>query len=89
MNLKQECGHFLLRAGRRLRCKGPENTLDSAQMLLRTIKTLLLDYGDSKEEYHSQKARYDSEETVARQYFGQTAWPRALYVRKARYGFPL
>lgn len=45
----------------------------------------MLEYGDSKDSYYSLKDRYDAEAGLARQYANQKVWPRALYVRKARY----
>ncbi|KAF8587302.1 hypothetical protein K439DRAFT_1645895 [Ramaria rubella] len=84
MELRQQFGDFLKRAGQYLRSKGPENTLDAAHMLLRCIRTFMLDYGDSKDNFYTQRDRYDSEVGLARQYANQKIWPRALYVRKAR-----
>jgi proteasome activator subunit 4 len=83
-DLRNRFGDFLRRAGQYLRTKGPENTLDAAQMILRCIKTLLLEYGDSKDSYYTQRDRYESKVDLAQQFSGQKAWPRALYVRKAR-----
>ena len=85
MDLRDQFGDFLRRAGQYLRSKGPENTLDAVHMLIRCIRTFLLDYGDSKDNYYTQRDRYDSEVSLARQYANQQTWPRALYVRKARY----
>lgn len=84
MSLRQQFGDFLRRAGELLRSKGPENTLDAVHMLLRCIRTFMLEYGDSKDSYYTQRDRYDSEVGLARQYANQKVWPRALYVRKAR-----
>lgn len=84
MDLRHQFGDFLRRASQYLRSKGPENTLDGVHMLLRCIKTFLLDYGDSKDNYYSQQERYGSEVSLARQYANQKTWPRALYVRRAR-----
>ena len=85
MGVRKEFGEFLHRAGQHLRSKGPENTVDAAQMLLRCLRTFFLDYGDSKEDYFTQKERYQSEVNLARHYANQTKWPRALFIRKARW----
>ena len=84
MDLRHQFGDFLRRAGHYLRSKGPENTLDAAHMLLRCMRTFLLEYGDSKDGYYTQRDRYESEVGLARQYANQRTWPRSLFVRKAR-----
>ena len=84
MDLRYQFGDFLRRASQYLRSKGPENTLDAVHVLLRCIRTFLLEYGDSKDSYYTQRDRYDSEVNLARQYANQKQWPRALYVRRAR-----
>jgi hypothetical protein len=35
--------------------------------------------------YHYHKERYTSDLNMARQYAGQKVWPRAIYVRRARF----
>lgn len=84
-NLHQEFGNFILKSSRFLRDKGPENTFSSSQILLRSMRTFMLDYGDSRDNYYTLRDRYEAEYNLALQYVGQKVWPRALYVRKARY----
>ncbi|GJJ09449.1 hypothetical protein Clacol_003672 [Clathrus columnatus] len=82
--LRKEFGDFLVLSSRFLRNKGPENTFSSTQMLLRCIRTFMLDYGDSRDSYYTLRDKYEAEYNLALQYVGQKKWPRALYVRKAR-----
>ncbi|GBE78103.1 hypothetical protein SCP_0109850 [Sparassis crispa] len=82
--LKRRFGRFLHDASIALRQQGEENTVDAVNMLIRSIRTYMLDYGDSRDNYHVQAERYDSEIDVARHYAKQKVWPRALFVRRAR-----
>ncbi|OCH96655.1 hypothetical protein OBBRIDRAFT_787227 [Obba rivulosa] len=84
-SLRLRFGQFLHKASVALRHQGEENTVDAVDMLIRSIRTYMLDYGDSRDSYFVQSDRYDSEINVARHYAGQKVWPRALYVRRARF----
>jgi proteasome activator subunit 4 len=46
----------------------------------------MLEYGDSRDSYFVNQSQYESESGVARQYARQKVWPRAIYVRRARFG---
>ena len=39
--------------------------------------------------YFNNEEQYTSDKSVARQYMGQKVWPRAVYVRRARFVFSL
>jgi len=82
--LRRRFAEFLHRASVSLRQQGEENTLDAVHGLIRSIRTYMLEYGDSRDSYYVQSDRYNSELNVARQYAGQKVWPRALFVRRAR-----
>ncbi|KAK7694364.1 hypothetical protein QCA50_001550 [Cerrena zonata] len=82
--LKKRFGAFLYKASNELRRQGEENTVDAVQMLIRSIRTYMMEYGDSRDSLYLQVQRYHSELNVTRQYAGQKAWPRAVWVRKAR-----
>ncbi|KZT06355.1 uncharacterized protein LAESUDRAFT_653878 [Laetiporus sulphureus 93-53] len=84
-SLKQRFGEFLHSASESLRQQGEENTVDAVHMLIRSIRTYMLDYGDNRDNYFLQSDRYSSEQNVARHYAKQKVWPRALYVRRARF----
>ncbi|THH19718.1 hypothetical protein EW146_g1513 [Bondarzewia mesenterica] len=82
--LRRRFGLFLHKASLSLRNQGEENTVDAVSILIQSIRTYMLEYGDSKDNYYTQLDRYGSELAYARQYAGQKAWPRALFVRRAR-----
>ncbi|TFY83737.1 hypothetical protein EWM64_g269 [Hericium alpestre] len=82
--LRQRFGKFLHNASVSLRQQGEENTVDAVDLLLDSIRTYMLDYGDSKDSYYTQLDRYLAELNYARQYYGQKTWPRAVFVRRAR-----
>ncbi|ESK98482.1 membrane protein [Moniliophthora roreri MCA 2997] len=83
--LRKRFGRFLHEASVSLRQQGAENTVDAVQMLLRSIKTYMMEYGDSRDGYFVNQDQYISAKNVARQYAQQKVWPRAVYVRRARY----
>ncbi|RXW16590.1 hypothetical protein EST38_g9267 [Candolleomyces aberdarensis] len=83
--LKHRFGEFLHNASVSLRQQGEENTLDAVQMLVRSIRTYMMEYGDSRDSYYLNENQYTSEKNVARQYGGQKVWPRAVYIRRARF----
>ncbi|KAI0336090.1 hypothetical protein GY45DRAFT_1316150 [Cubamyces sp. BRFM 1775] len=82
--LRRKFGEFLHKASVSLQQQGEENTVDAVHGLLRSIRTFLLEYGDSRDSYYLQSDRYVTEQNIARHYAGQKVWPRALYVRRAR-----
>ncbi|KAF9785996.1 hypothetical protein BJ322DRAFT_1005050 [Thelephora terrestris] len=82
--LRQRFGEFLHKSSVSLRQQGEENTLDAVHALVRSIRTYMLEYGDSRDNYYLQQERYNGEMSIARQYAGQKVWPRAVYVRRAR-----
>ncbi|KAA1468544.1 hypothetical protein DENSPDRAFT_833875 [Dentipellis sp. KUC8613] len=82
--LRLRFGKFLHDASVSLRQQGEENTVDAVDLLIESIRTYMLDYGDSKDSYYMQLDRYNSELNYARQYYGQKVWPRAVFVRRAR-----
>ncbi|KAI9066676.1 hypothetical protein FKP32DRAFT_1589371 [Trametes sanguinea] len=82
--LRRKFGEFLHKASVSLQQQGEENTVDAVHGLLRSIRTYLLEYGDSRDSYYLQSDRYQNEMNIARHYAGQKVWPRALYVRRAR-----
>ncbi|KAL0579785.1 Proteasome activator BLM10 [Marasmius crinis-equi] len=84
-SLRDRFGKFLHEASVSLRQQGEENTVDAVQMLLRSIKTYLLEYGDHRDGYYVNQEQYISAKNVARQYAKQKVWPRAVYVRQARF----
>ncbi|KAG1755021.1 uncharacterized protein EDB91DRAFT_1096855 [Suillus paluster] len=83
--LRRRFGEFLHAASLSLQQQGEENTVDAVQMLIGSIRTYLLEYGDSKDSYSVNYDQYNSEINVARQYSGQKVWPRAVLVRRARF----
>ncbi|KAF5337122.1 hypothetical protein D9611_003196 [Ephemerocybe angulata] len=84
-NLKKRFGSFLHGASVSLRQQGEENTLDAVEMLVRSIRTFMMEYGDSRDSYYLNESQYTSDKNVARLYAGQKDWPRAVYVRRARF----
>ncbi|KAI0076264.1 hypothetical protein K474DRAFT_1757648 [Panus rudis PR-1116 ss-1] len=82
--LKQRFGSFLHRASLTLQKQGEENTVDAVHMLIRGIRTYMLEYGDSRDSFYLQLDRYNNELDITRQYAGQKEWPRAVWVRRAR-----
>lgn len=83
--LRRRFGEFLHSASLSLQRQGEENTVDAVQMLISSIRTYLLEYGDSKDSYYVNSDQYHSEIGVARQYSGQKVWPRAVLIRRARF----
>ncbi|RDB28522.1 Proteasome activator complex subunit 4 [Hypsizygus marmoreus] len=83
--VKERYGTFLHNASVSLRQQGEENTVDAVDMLIRGVRTYMLEYGDSRDSYDINDEQYRSEKSVARQYAHQKVWPRAVYVRRARY----
>lgn len=43
------------------------------------------DHSNGRPSYFLQQERYTGEMSIARQYAGQKVWPRAVYVRQARF----
>ncbi|KAF9073805.1 armadillo-type protein [Rhodocollybia butyracea] len=84
-SLRQKFGQFLHKASLSLRQQGEENTVDAVHMLLSCIRTFMMDYGDSKDGYYANEEQYTSTKNVARLYAQQREWPRAVYVRRARF----
>ncbi|CAL1696420.1 unnamed protein product [Somion occarium] len=82
--LRRRFGTFLHAASISLRQQGEENTVDAVHMLIRSIRTYMLEYGDSRDSFYLQLDRYNSELNITRQYAGQKEWPRAVWVRRAR-----
>ncbi|KAH7880399.1 uncharacterized protein C8R40DRAFT_1165366 [Lentinula edodes] len=83
--LRWRFGEFLHRASVSLRQQGEENTVDAVHMLLRSIRTYMLEYGDSRDGYFVNEDQYVSTKNVSRLYAQQRDWPRAVYVRRARF----
>ncbi|KZW02065.1 hypothetical protein EXIGLDRAFT_736784 [Exidia glandulosa HHB12029] len=81
--MRQRFGNFLHRASTCLLRQGEENTVDAVQMLIRSIRTYMFEYGDNRDSYTVQRDQYFQELSLARQYAEQKVWPRALFVRKA------
>lgn len=48
-------------------------------------KKSIWDYSNGCPSYYLQQERYTSEMGIARQYAGQKVWPRAVYIRRARF----
>lgn len=42
-------------------------------------------YSNGRPSYYLQQERYTGEMSIARQYAGQKVWPRAVYIRRARF----
>ncbi|KAH9487110.1 Proteasome activator complex subunit 4 [Psilocybe cubensis] len=85
LRVKHRFGQFLHKASMVLRDQGEENTVDAVQVLITSIRTYMLEYGDNRDSYYVNKDQFESEKNVARQYAGQKVWPRAVYVRRARF----
>ncbi|KZT19390.1 hypothetical protein NEOLEDRAFT_1142177 [Neolentinus lepideus HHB14362 ss-1] len=83
-SLRRQYGEFLHRASESLLKQGEENTLDAVYMLIRSIRTYMLEYGDNRDSYYVQNDQFNTERSVTRQYAGQKVWPRAVFVRRAR-----
>ncbi|KAE9410746.1 ARM repeat-containing protein [Gymnopus androsaceus JB14] len=83
--LRRNFGDFLQKASQCLRQQGEENTVDAVHMLLRSIRTYMLEYGDSRDGYFVNEEQYSTTKNVARLYAQQREWPRAVYVRRARF----
>lgn len=83
--LKARFGTFLHDASVSLRQQGDQNTLDAVRILVRSIRTFMLEYGDSRDSYYVNESQYSTDKSVAKQYGGQKVWPRAVYVRRARF----
>ncbi|KAL5535214.1 BLM3_1 [Sanghuangporus sanghuang] len=83
-NLRRRFGEFLRSASASLRQQGEENTVDAVHILIRSIRTYALEYGDSRDSYYSQSDQYSQEIGLSRQYAKQKVWPRAVLVRRIR-----
>ncbi|KAG5652289.1 hypothetical protein H0H81_005549 [Sphagnurus paluster] len=84
-SLKERFGNFLHDASVSLQQQGAENTVDAVDMLIRAMRTFMLEYGDNRDSYNLNDEQYRNEKNVARQFAHQKVWPRAVYVRRARY----
>ncbi|KAM6497955.1 hypothetical protein JOM56_005903 [Amanita muscaria] len=84
VSLKQRFGKFLHDASVSLRQQGEENIVDAVLMLVRSIRTYLLEYGDSRDSYTVNEDQYKTEKNVTRFYANQKVWTRAVFVRRAR-----
>ncbi|KAF5374850.1 hypothetical protein D9758_000077 [Tetrapyrgos nigripes] len=84
-SLRQRYGEFLYNASVSLRQQGEENTVDAVHILLRSIRTYMMEYGDSRDSYFVNEDQYLSAKNVARHYAKQRVWPRAVYIRRARF----
>ncbi|KAF9036519.1 hypothetical protein BDZ89DRAFT_1100671 [Hymenopellis radicata] len=84
-SLRHRYGVFLHSASVSLRQQGEENTVDAVHMLIRSFRVYLLEYGDSRDSFYVNEEQFNNEKNVARQYARQKVWPRAVYVRRARY----
>ncbi|KAG8927366.1 hypothetical protein FRC02_008249 [Tulasnella sp. 418] len=82
--IRKRFGEFLHQASVALLGQGDENTVDAVQMLIRSCRTYLFEYGDSRDDHSSQRDRYVEEISLSRQYAKQKMWPRAIFVRRAR-----
>ncbi|KAK2462050.1 hypothetical protein APHAL10511_006513 [Amanita phalloides] len=85
LSLKRRFGKFLHDASVSLRQQGEENTVDAVLILVRSIRTYLLEYGDSRDRYNVNEEQYKTEKNVTRLYAHQKVWPRAVYIRRARF----
>ncbi|KAF8887958.1 hypothetical protein CPB84DRAFT_1816581 [Gymnopilus junonius] len=85
LSVRHRFGKFLHDASVSLRAQGEENTVDPVQILVNSIRTYMMEYGDSRDSYHVNSEQYTGEKNIARQYAGQKVWPRAVYVRRARF----
>ncbi|KAJ3576138.1 hypothetical protein NP233_g640 [Leucocoprinus birnbaumii] len=83
--LRKRFGQFLHAASVSLRQQGEENTVDAVQILVRSMRTYLIEYADSRDSSSVNGESYTSEKNIARLFIGQKTWPRAVYVRRARY----
>lgn len=83
-SLKNRFGALLYSASTSMRTQSEENVLDGVHMLIRSIRTYMLDYGDSRDNYYSQLDRYHTALNITRQYANQKVWPRAVLIRRAR-----
>ncbi|KAH8835425.1 hypothetical protein DL96DRAFT_1702409 [Flagelloscypha sp. PMI_526] len=83
--LRVEFGEFLHEASVNLLSQGQENTVDAVQMLVRSIRTFMMEYADSRDSYFVNEEQLTAEKNVARQYINQKEWPRSVYTRKARF----
>ncbi|KAJ7275353.1 hypothetical protein B0H12DRAFT_1086888 [Mycena haematopus] len=84
-SLRHRFGEFLHEASKSLLQQGEQNTVDAVEMLLEGIRTYMLEYGDSKDGYYTNEKKYTSEKNVARHFAKQKVWPRAVWVRRARF----
>ncbi|KAK0456353.1 hypothetical protein EV421DRAFT_1699087 [Armillaria borealis] len=82
---RQRFGVFLHNASISLRQQGEENSVDAVHILIQGFRAYLLEYGDSRDSFFLNEEQFNSEKNVSRQYARQKVWPRAVYVRKARY----
>ncbi|KAJ7071321.1 hypothetical protein C8F01DRAFT_1216892 [Mycena amicta] len=84
--LRRRFGDFLHTASRSLyQRQGEENTVDAVEILLEGIRSFLMDYGDSRDSYHSNEKKYAAEKAIARHFAKQREWPRSVWIRRARF----
>jgi proteasome activator subunit 4 len=86
MDYRKRFINFLLRSSRLLREQGEENTVDAITTVISSFRTYLLENGSADaEDWGYLRNHFNDERNVARAHAGQTEWPRALWVLKARY----
>ncbi|KAF8226105.1 hypothetical protein L208DRAFT_1425249 [Tricholoma matsutake] len=84
-SLKRRFGIFLHSASVNLRLQSEENVVDVVDMLIRAVRTYMLEYGESKDSYFLNDEQYRYEKNAAHQYAHQKVWPRTVHVSRARY----
>lgn len=86
MNYRRRFAAFLLKSSQMLRHQGEENTVDAIHTLIASFRTYLLENGSADvDDWSHLRTKYNEEKNVARNYAGQTKWPRALWILKARF----
>ncbi|KIY51373.1 hypothetical protein FISHEDRAFT_37518 [Fistulina hepatica ATCC 64428] len=88
ISVRRQFGELLHKASVSLTQQGEENTVDAVYMLVRSIRTFFLDYGDSRDRrvfFHVNSEQFEAEKNVARHYGRQKVWPRSVLVRRARF----
>ncbi|EJU01100.1 hypothetical protein DACRYDRAFT_22883 [Dacryopinax primogenitus] len=83
-NLKEDFGNFVHRASMFLRQHGDENAVDPVAMIVLSIATFFLEYGEAAEDYKTVQEKYNNEKRIARLVPVQKLWPRMVWVRRAR-----
>ncbi|KZT40114.1 hypothetical protein SISSUDRAFT_983884 [Sistotremastrum suecicum HHB10207 ss-3] len=83
--IKRRFGKFLHASSTLLQEQEGEKTVDVVHMIIRSMRTFLLEYGDSHDSYYTQRDQYTSDITRVRQVPNQRVWPRAIFLRRARY----